>query len=148
MSRSGKVDGDASAAQQVGLCAHCLTQAVSAPFVPASSGAVDVRVRTRAAGTGRATFFDRVLTPESTWIPTESMPEPLFGMLRIEIDDLAAAAATSLRIVALDVTGGGLPVRLDDTIASPGSGVRVPDGSVVIPTSFVIVDAGAPRSNS
>jgi hypothetical protein len=90
-----------------------------------------------------ATFFDLVLTPESTWIPTGGAPGPVFGMLRIGIDDLAAAGATSLRIVSLDVTGGGVSVRLDDTIASPGSGVRFPDGSVVIPTLFVIVDAGA-----
>jgi len=93
--------------------------------------------------TQAAVVFDLVLTSESELVPTVGSPEPLTGTLRIEIDDPSGVAPTGLRVLGLDVTGGGLMAMLDETVGSPGIGVWFPDASFLVPTLFLVLDAGA-----
>lgn len=119
---------------------------------PSSRGRLDGCVRAFAfflalAGTASAshaaTVFDLVLTGDSELVPTVGAPEPLLGTLRVEIADPSAAVPTSLSLLDLDVSAGTLAATLDDEIASPGLGALFPDGGFVIPTLFVVVDAGS-----
>ena len=93
--------------------------------------------------TQAAVVFDLVLTGASELVPTVGVPEPLSGTLRIEIDDPSAVVPTSIRVLDLDVTGGGLMAMLDETVLSPGIGVLFPDASFLVPTLFLVLDAGA-----
>ena len=96
-----------------------------------------------ASASHAAAVFDLVLTGDSELVPTVGAPEPLLGTLRVEIADPSAALPTGLSLLDLDVGAGALTARLDDEIVSPGLGVRFPDGGFVIPTLFLVVDAGS-----
>ncbi len=93
--------------------------------------------------THAAVVFDLVLTSESELVPTVGVPAPLSDTLRIEIDDPSAVAATSLRVLGLDVSSGELTARLDESIPSPGLGVLFPNATFQVPTLFLILDVGA-----
>lgn len=112
-------------------------------FVSPFAFALTLAIAGSPLATQAAVVFDLVLTGESELIPTVGVPEPLSGTLRIEIDDLGAVVPTSLRVLDLDVTGGGLTATLDDSVLSPGIGVLSPDARFLVPTLFLLLDAGA-----
>jgi hypothetical protein len=90
-----------------------------------------------------AVVFDLVLAAGSELVPSLGAAEPLSGTLRIWIDDTSGTVPTLFRVAALDVGAGDVTAVLDPEIPSAGLGVLFPDASFVLPTLFLVLDAGA-----
>ena len=85
----------------------------------------------------RAGFL--ALDPAQSAISPESgAPQPLSGLLRVEVGSLPLTSPTTFEIVRVDVgaSGGGV-VRLDPTLPSAGLGALFVDRSFVVPTLFL-----------
>jgi hypothetical protein len=84
------------------------------------------------------------LVPPSAITPSGGSAQPLSGSLTVAIGSLALVANTTLQLTDVSVAAsGGASFALDPAVASAGLGVLHPDGTFLIPTLFLEVDAGS-----
>jgi len=67
---------------------------------------------------------------------------PLVGSIAVAIGSLPLAGNATLQLTDVSASAGGASISLDPSIPSAGLGVVHADGSFLIPTLFLEVDAG------
>lgn len=81
---------------------------------------------------------------ESSIVPQFGAAESLSGTIDVEIGSLPLALTTPFDVIGLAAsTSGGATFALDPENQSPGLGVVNIAGSFLIPTLFLVIDAGA-----
>ena len=96
------------------------------------------------AAPARAVSLLFSIDPTQSSVSQGDTSVPLSGFISLELGELPPPAATT----ALDVVGltaiagglGGLFIGLDDTLANPGLGVLLTDGTFLIPSLHLEVD--------
>ena len=67
---------------------------------------------------------------------------PLVGSIAVAIGSLPLSGNTTLQLTDVSASAGGASISLDPSIPTAGLGVAHADGSFLIPTLFLQVDAG------
>jgi hypothetical protein len=67
---------------------------------------------------------------------------PLVGSIAVAIGSLPLVGNTTLQLTDVSASAGGTSISLDPSIPTAGLGIAHADGSFLIPTLFLQVDAG------
>lgn len=75
--------------------------------------------------------------------PSDVGGEPLTGDLTVDVASVPVVGPTAMRLTDVSATAGGFTITLDPTLATPALGAVQADGSFLIPTLFLRLDAGS-----
>ena len=65
---------------------------------------------------------------------------PLSGTIDLELADGPPSSPRAFDVVDVAISGGGLSIGIDESLANPGLGVLMSDGGFLIPALFLVVD--------